>query len=342
MGVYVRPDSQFFWLLLERHHQKPIRERTLIPKDGGSPEQTKELRRQAQEVYALRMTELARRRHKLPVEGGRRTFRQHREWYAEHVSSQKRGTTRELSMLRQLGAFFDARDLAAIDQPLAREWRTVRLKDVSASTVRREEALLKHLLTTAVPRYLDANPLAGLPRLRVAQPDTRVLTVQEEQRLFRALRTAEDRALVLTALDTLLRLRNVADLRRSQDHGTALYSDTKVGPVKPPISSRLRKALDRLQNRGAFYFPTYANQSNNLVVRMFRQACLRAKIPVNRKTGGISFHCLRHTGASRMLAAGVDVKTVMEVGGWRSLAVMERYLHPSDERRREAVNTIGA
>jgi integrase len=53
------------------------------------------------------------------------------------------------------------------------------------------------------------------------------------------------------------------------------------------------------------------------------------------------FHCLRHTGASRMLAAGVDVKTVMEIGGWKNLAVMQRYLHPTDERKREAVNAIG-
>lgn len=69
-------------------------------------------------------------------------------------------------MLRHLSAFFDGRDLVDIDTELAREWRTVRLKEVSASTVRREEALLKHLLTTAVPKYLEANPLQGLKRAR--------------------------------------------------------------------------------------------------------------------------------------------------------------------------------
>jgi hypothetical protein len=62
------------------------------------------------------------------------------------------------------------------------------LTSVSASTVRREEALLKHLLTTAVPKYLERNPLAGLKRLRVADTDTRVLTHQEEARLLKALR----------------------------------------------------------------------------------------------------------------------------------------------------------
>lgn len=341
MGVYARPDSPFFWLLLERPGQRPIRERTQIPKTGGSPEQTKELRRQAQEVYALRMTELARRVHKLPVATARRTFSQHREWYAAHVSSQKRGTTREVSMLKQLGAFFDARELVELDHALAREWRTARLKDVSASTVRREEALLKHLLTTAVPKYLDQNPLARFPRIRVAEPDTRVLTRDEERRLLKALRTREDRALVLTALDTLLRLRNVADLTRAQDHRAYVHADTKVGTVKVPISTRLRRALDALPTRGPAYFPSYATKSNNLVIGMFREACIRANVPIGRKTGGVSFHCLRHTGASRMLEAGADVKTVMEIGGWRNLKVMERYLHPTEERKRAAVNAIG-
>lgn len=98
--------------------------------------------------------------------------------------------------------------------------------------------------------------------------------------------------------------------------------------MKIPISTRFRQALDRLPKAERFYFPTYAERGNNLVIRMFMEACTRAEVQTGRKMGGVSFHCLRHTGATRMLEAGVDVKTVMEIGGWRSLKVMERYLHP--------------
>jgi integrase len=346
LGVFARPDSPFFWLLLERPGQKPIREATEIPKQGGSPEQHKELRRQAQEIYAKRMVDLSRRRHHLPTSLEARTFAAYRAWYTEHVSAHKRGSVRERSMLKQLGAFFDSYELSAIDQALAREWRTARLKDVAAATVRREEAILKHMLTTAVPKYLEANPLHGFRRIRVPDTDTRVLTQQEETRLLKALRTQEDRALITGALDTLLRLSNIASLLRAQDHGTYLFSDTKVGAVKIPISSRFRKALDGIRRRGpadVHYFPTYANPAsrNNRVILMFMDACKRAKVATGRKTGGISFHCLRHTGASRMLDGGFDVKTVMEIGGWKNLAVMQRYLHPSEARKREAVNAIG-
>jgi integrase len=340
MGVYRRPDSPFWWLWLEG---TTIRESTRIPVDGGSPYQQKELRRQAQALYAARMVDIARRRHRLPPTLQRRTFAQHRDWYATHVSAQKRGSDREYSMLRQLGAFFDRTALAAIDHTLAREWRTWRLRAVSVSTVRREEALLKHLLTTAVPTYVDHNPLTRFPRLRVPEPDTRVLTLDEERRLLQALRSSdEDRALVLTALDTLLRLSDITRLTRRQDHGDYLFTDSKAGTVKVPVSTRLRAALDALPHDGPRLFPSYVVESRNRVIRMFHAACVRAGIPTGRKTGGISFHSLRHTGASRMLAAGADVKTVMEIGGWRSLRVLERYLHPSDDRKLAAVNAIGA
>lgn len=340
MGVYHRPDSPFWWLLLERPGQKPIREKTIIPTDGGSPPLTKELKRQAQEAYAKRMTDLARGHYGLPQPVERRTFADHRAWYKDHVSAHHRGAGREYSALKYLGQFFDAYDLRAIDQAVAREWRTWRLRTVSTSTVRREEQMLKAILSSAVPKYLERNALTGFRSLRATRTDTRTLTPQEEARLLKALPTDEAKTLVLCALDTLLRLSNVRNLTRGQDHKRYLYSDTKVDAVRVPVSTRLRQALDA-RPPGPLYFPTYAGPGNSLTLRMFMAACHKAKVPTGRATGGISFHCLRHTGASRMLAAGVDVKTVMEIGGWKNLKVLERYLHPGEDRKRSAVNSIG-
>lgn len=318
------------------------RESTRIPIDGGTPNQTMANRRQAQAVYAARMGDLARRRHRLPMAVEGRTFAQQRLWYATNVTAQKRGAVREASILKQLGAFYDAYELSAIDPALVREWRTHRLAKVSAATVDREEAVLKHLLATAVPKYLDRHPLAGLAGLRVARTDTRILTTDEETRLLAAAATIEDRTLLICALDTLLRLTNARTLTRKQDHGAYLFSDTKTDAIRIPISTRLREALDALPATGGFYFPSYAVYGNSPTVRMFHLTCTRANIPIGRAVGGVTFHCLRHTGASRMLAAGADVKTVMRIGGWRNLRVLERYLHPTDEAARAAVNSIGA
>lgn len=337
MGLYQKKGSTFWHVWIDGA-RKP-RVNTKIP-IGTTASERRKNRRLAEEVYHTLMASRARTRFGLPQELPERAFLLHREWYDAHVSSQKRGTDREQSMLRQLGQFFDVFQLHQIDQAKVREWRTWRRTTVSASTIRREEALLKHLMTTAVPIYLTENPLTGLARVRVADTDTRVLSRDEERRLLDVLTDPQDRAIVLCALDTLLRMSNVRMLQRKQDHGTYLFSDTKAGTVKIPISTRLRTALDALSAGGTSYFPRYVESGNAPLIRMFDGACKAAKVATGRKTGGVSFHCLRHTGASRMLAAGVDIKTVMEIGGWRSLVVLQRYLHPTDDRKREAVESI--
>jgi hypothetical protein len=55
MGVYVRPDSRFYWLWLEGHRRK---ERTNIPVLCGTPHEAR-ARRLAERLYAIRMLELA-------------------------------------------------------------------------------------------------------------------------------------------------------------------------------------------------------------------------------------------------------------------------------------------
>lgn len=244
-------------------------------------------------------------------------------------------------MLGTLGTFFDTYALTDITIAAVREWRATR--KVKASTVRREEALLRHLLATAIPDYLASHPLEGLDPVKIAPTDMRTLTRDEERTLLAACASDEDRALLVGALDTLLRMNNIATLTRQQDHRTYLYADTKTGAVRIPISSRLRLLLDALPP-GPYFFPTYAQSTDVLyrVSKMFAETCKRAGIMSGSRTGGLGFHSLRHTGATRMLAAGVDVKTVMRIGGWKSLVVLERYLHPTSEAAQAAVETIAA
>lgn len=326
-------------MLLERAGQKPIRESTQIPIDGGSPPANKELRRQAQEIYAARMGDLARRRAKLPVAQDSTSFAHYRVWYAKHVSAHKGGVDKELSMLRKLGEFFDRYDLVAIDRPLTQEWRTWRRRSVKASTVNREEEILKHMLNQAVGKYLESNPIAGMTRLRTVDTETRILTAAEERRVLAAAKDPIEKAAILCGLDALMRRGSVVKLSRQQDHRTYLtLLNAKAGTYKVPVSTRLRKALDAVPKRGALYFEDY---TPNGLAQLFADVCTRAKVTIGREADGITFHALRHTGASRMLAAGVDVKTVMLIGGWRNLKVLERYLHPNDAAKRDAVNAIG-
>jgi site-specific recombinase XerD len=55
---------------------------------------------------------------------------------------------------------------------------------------------------------------------------------------------------------------------------------------------------------------------------------------------GYTWHCNRHTFASRLVMAGVDLRSVQDLGGWRSLAMVQRYGHLAPEHLREAVERL--
>jgi integrase len=55
---------------------------------------------------------------------------------------------------------------------------------------------------------------------------------------------------------------------------------------------------------------------------------------------GYTWHCNRHTFASRLVMAGVDPRTVQVLGGWRTLAMVQRYSHLAPAHLREAVERL--
>jgi len=53
-----------------------------------------------------------------------------------------------------------------------------------------------------------------------------------------------------------------------------------------------------------------------------------------------TWHCLRHTFASRLVMAGVDIRTVAELMGHRTLAMTMRYAHLAPDHQRAAVDRL--
>ena len=58
---------------------------------------------------------------------------------------------------------------------------------------------------------------------------------------------------------------------------------------------------------------------------------------MSRASPRVSCPSLWLWGASAMVAAGVSLRVVQEIGGWTSLRMLERYAHPSDTEKRRAV-----
>jgi integrase len=61
-----------------------------------------------------------------------------------------------------------------------------------------------------------------------------------------------------------------------------------------------------------------------------------------RRAGGqdVTFHDLRHTFASRLIMAGVDLATAQELLGHRKIEMTCRYVHPSDGHKQRTVSAL--
>jgi len=56
--------------------------------------------------------------------------------------------------------------------------------------------------------------------------------------------------------------------------------------------------------------------------------------------GGLRFHDLRHTFATRLVEKGVDLITVKNLLGHSTVKVTERYTHPNQNLKKEAVEAL--
>jgi site-specific recombinase XerD len=53
-----------------------------------------------------------------------------------------------------------------------------------------------------------------------------------------------------------------------------------------------------------------------------------------------TWHCLRHTFASRLVMKGVDLRTVQELMGHKTIQMTCRYAHLGPEHKLAAVETL--
>ena len=91
-----------------------------------------------------------------------------------------------------------------------------------------------------------------------------------------------------------------------------------------PLNSTLRAAL-------AAPRATAGVSTSSPVGWLWRRAPVARTVfmrPATRaELADVTPHVLRHTFASRLAMAGVDLRTIQELGGWRSLEMVERYAH---------------
>ena len=121
--------------------------------------------------------------------------------------------------------------------------------------------------------------------------------------------------------------------------GTARIRRDKAGDGRwVTLNSAALEALHAIKRGrkvlGGFVFCSPEGKYLHNLERYWRPALNAAKLPDFR------FHDLRHTFASRLAMAGVDLYTVQRAGGWKTTTMVQRYAHLSPDHMRAAVERL--
>jgi integrase len=221
--------------------------------------------------------------------------------------------------------------------------RELREAGRSPATVNRYRSLLSAIFSLAVRDGVVAmNPVRGVKRLREPAGRVRYLSTGEEAALRRVIRrncAARELELDL-ALNTGIRRGALYRLRWEDVDEVSRTARvvSKGGAYHLPLNAAAMEALRKLRRLPDPLGYVLATRTRGERPRdgrhWFEDAIKEAGIKNFR------YHDLRHTFASRLVMAGVDIRTVQALMGHRTIQMTLRYSHLSPAHLREAVEKI--
>jgi integrase len=226
---------------------------------------------------------------------------------------------------------------------------------VSPASVNRYRDLLSGLFKRALRLGLVAsNPVRGIPKLREAGrrlvylppngPEEAALreALPSELRppftlsLHTGLRWSEQRALRWQDVDVLSGLITVS--RSKNGTSRQVPMNAVMRSMLFDLSAQRKRPNDPEELIFDGAYRTVARAFTHAVRQA--QTALRAGGKDASRLEGYTWHSNRHSFASRLVMAGVDLRTVQELGGWKTLNMVLRYSHLAPSHLQAAVERL--
>lgn len=282
-----------------------------------------------------------------------RTFDELMLKYLQSVAGEKRAPERDVYVIKQLKPFFTGRELGTLKRSDIRAYIDKRKADgMAAATINREIGVLSAAINYAC-REWDWNIPNNAAGMLQKKPEGRVrsLALAESRLLIQKAENYPKSPLlayfIRLALNTGCRKGELLGLEwRRVDLKENLFilegSNTKNGKRRSiPINSEARLALLDLARYRAEHCPAspwvfvHANGDRlQSVDKAYRSLVKQVGIENFR------IHDLRHTCASWLVSAGVQLPAVRDLLGHSSIQMTERYAHLSPENVRAAVSVL--
>jgi integrase len=265
-----------------------------------------------------------------------------KKWYTDHRKKDLRTFRARMDVLIQEFGVRPAESLkpSEIDTWLALhdEW--------SQATRNRYKTVMSKAYTLAMRNgELIGNPARLVATRKESNLRMRYLLPREEARLVDAIRAHAPAQLpaLLVALHTGMRQSEQFTLKWPNvdfKRRRIRLDETKNGSAREiPLNSTAFRVLAELhKNRPDDYSVFRSSRYKNRGIRDPKKWWLHALAVA--KVKNFRWHDLRHTFCSRLVQAGVDIRTVAELAGHKNISITMRYAHLAPETNQAAIEKL--
>lgn len=344
MSVYKRGSRWYFYI---RIREKRYR--------GALPEAR--LKSQALEAERKIRDQIFAGNYKKAQSGKTRNVKEFvEEVYLPWAKDSKRSWRNDQSRAKAIVAHFGKRKFSEITPFDVEKFKLARSKSKvvkgknertrSIASVNREIALLSRIFTLAKKNgEANFNPVSEVKFFRGEGKRTRYLLPEEEEKLFAQFtgKRMSIRLIVLVALNTGMRLKEILELKRSdvdfhrdEIHITKTKTfRSRVVPMNATVRTELLDHMSRLESDHLFFNPKLG-KARVSVQHAFHSARTDAGLE------DFHFHDLRHTAATRMAERGIDPFTIAAILGHANIRQTASYAHATQQSKRLAVAALEA
>lgn len=217
----------------------------------------------------------------------------------------------------------------------------VQLKYISKASVNKNVGCLRAMLNKAIEWgfLVGKNPAAGIKFYKVDNKRLRFLEKEDIKRLL-GFCQGHLKDLVEFAINTGMRKGEIFNLKwHDVDYASGMIHIliTKNGEKREiPMNESIKNILFRVKKHpdSPYVFASHTGKAFIDVKKSFNNALAKAGIKDFR------WHDLRHTAASHLVMGGVDLNTVREILGHKSLALTLRYAHLSCDHKKRALKAL--
>lgn len=261
--------------------------------------------------------------------------------YLRMHSVQNKSYREDVNNIKILKRFFGGRYLNEITALDVEKYKAERIKTVKPATVNRGLAVLRSMYNRAIEwKKIKENPCNTV---RLFKENNQRLRYLEQAEINKLLDNCSGnlKGIVTVAVFTGMRRGEILNLKWTDcdfQRDVIRLTDTKNDEIRAiPMNEQIKTALIRIRRHptSPYIFCKCDGSPYGDVDKSFFTALKKSDIIE------FHFHDLRHTFASQLVMSGVDLNTVRELMGHKSLAMTLRYSHLSSDHKRRAVDILG-